>query len=201
MPVQVTVWNDRGVVSQFSSRYEWLSGFAPHDDLAGRYSAVLDGSPTVPAQASLDLSSVPPPGAPGPALGLKYNFEAGWRFVRVAPQRTEDTVITGRPVALRLWLYSDGSGNAVRCRFTDSTGQTFQPTAPLPMSAAGWQWIRMPMNENGMGSWGGAGDGVIHLPIHWDSIFLVDNTGKAGSYETWISSPMLEYPVIRYSIF
>jgi hypothetical protein len=32
--------------------------------------------------------------------------------------------------------------------------------------------------EHPLAHWGGANDGVIHYPITWDSIFLLDNVSK-----------------------
>ena len=38
----------------------------------------------------------------------------------------------------------------------------------------GWKWIEIPMTGQ-LQHWGGANDGVIHYPIRWETLLLVDN--------------------------
>jgi hypothetical protein len=35
----------------------------------------------------------------------------------------------------------------------------------------------MPLDSSG-GHWGGSDDGVIHAPLRWDSVFLLDNPSR-----------------------
>jgi hypothetical protein len=83
-------------------------------------------------------------------------------------------VMEGKPKTLGMWVWGDGSGNVLRCRFRDSSGQTFQPTYG-PVNWTGWKWITMALDGQDAGHWGGAKDGVIHYPIRWDSMLVVDN--------------------------
>jgi hypothetical protein len=40
--------------------------------------------------------------------------------------------------------------------------------------------------------WGGADDGVIHYPIHWDTLFLINNADQKETQGTlFISAPTL----------
>ena len=41
------------------------------------------------------------------------------------------------------------------------------------------------------GHWGGANDGVVHLPIEWDSLFLLDGNRRAMEGEIFLSAPPL----------
>jgi hypothetical protein len=87
-----------------------------------------------------------------------------------------------------------GEGNLARIRFTDSTGQTFQPDGER-MTWKGWRWVTFPLDGSGSGRWGGANDGFVHHPIRLDTLFLVDNPdqSKPARGEVWISSPVLAY--------
>lgn len=93
-----------------------------------------------------------------------------------------------------MWIMGDGEGNLARIRFTDSTGQTFQPVGER-MTWKGWRWITFPLDGSGSGRWGGANDGFVHYPIWLDTLFLVDNPDqtKPARGEVWISSPTLSY--------
>jgi hypothetical protein len=57
----------------------------------------------------------------------------------------------------------------------------YQPTGEN-INWSGWRWITMPLTDPTVGSWGGPQDGVIHQPIKWDALFLLDSsTQKAHS--------------------
>lgn len=78
-----------------------------------------------------------------------------------------------------MWIRSDGSGDALRMRFTDATGQTFQPDAGL-LDWKGWRYVEFLLQGNNSGRWGGADDGIIHYPIHKDTMLLIDSPGGRG---------------------
>nr|MDQ2731147.1 hypothetical protein [Armatimonadota bacterium] len=122
------------------------------------------------------------------ALQLTYRFDAGWKFVRLITGRADFNTIEGKPSSLGLWVYGDGAGNSPRMRFTDSTGQTFQPAAP-DITWKGWRYISFPLDGKEGGSWGGAKDGVIHYPIHLDTLFLLDGNHKATHGQIYLSGP------------
>ncbi len=126
------------------------------------------------------------------SLRLDYRFDAGWKFVRVLPQTPALQKIVGRPKALGMWIYGDGSGHWARLRFVDATGQTFQPNGPK-IDWKGWRYVTFPLNNSG-GFWGGANDGQIHGAIRWDSLFLLDSADRQPSRGTiYLSSPTLSY--------
>ena len=106
--------------------------------------------------------------------------------------------LDGRPMALGLWIYGDGSGNSPRMRFTDATGQCFQPTAP-DLKEKGWRYVEFALQAAGAGYWGGASDGIIHYPIHLDTLLLVDSPARKGTAGTiHLASPVLVYPAGQY---
>lgn len=177
------------------SRREVVDDFAQYnaESLAAAWKVVPDGDAKVGSTQTVSLAPAPPglPGAPVQALKINYSMEDGWKFIRLVPQREAMKRIEGRPKALGLWLHGDGSGHSPRLRFTDSTGQTFQPTAES-ISWTGWRYIELALDGAASGHWGGADDGVVHYPIRWDSLLLIDGTRSASPpRDVYLVSPML----------
>jgi hypothetical protein len=175
--------------------------FAPVDDfarygpatLAKAYRLVADGDAKVASTQSLALGE-PQGGPPLPgvkSLRITYDMKEGWKFIRLAPQDEATRRIDGRPRQLVLWLHGDGSGHSPRLRFTDATGQTFQPTADA-IEWKGWRSVTFPMDGGQAGHWGGADDGAVHYPIRWDTLLLIDKArDQAGRGEIHFASPTL----------
>ena len=140
----------------------------------------LDGDAKVPARANLSETN-----APGDqtqpftqAWRLDYNFDAGWRFVRCVPAGSQPVVLEGKPQALGVWIWGDRSGNALRLRVTDTSGQTFQPAGP-DLDWTGWRWVTFDLADLSKAShWAGANDGVVHGDLRLDTLLLVDGTRK-----------------------
>ncbi len=90
-------------------------------------------------------------------------------------------------------MYGDGEGNSPRLRFVDSTGQCFQPAAP-PVARKGWRYVTFAMDGTEAGHWGGANDGVVHYPIRWDTLFLLDSARQQRTQGTiHLAGPMVVY--------
>ena len=145
-------------------------------EAGGDWRAVLEGNDAVAANAHWffrPFDSPPPQPGLTRQIELIYQFAEGWRFATLRPPK-ELSAIEGKPKVLGMWVHGDGSGNVLRCRFTDATGQTFQPDYGL-IDWTGWKWITMRLDGTSGGHWGGANDGVVHYPIRWDSVALVDN--------------------------
>jgi hypothetical protein len=50
------------------------------------------------------------------------------------------------------------------------------------------------MDGTRAGCWGGAKDGVVHDPIRWDTLILIDKSrDRAGKGEVYVASPTLAY--------
>lgn len=181
------------VLAQGPRRFRVVAPFANPESV--RLSVVPDGDPRVKSEQSLAVEA-PPSGPPIPGIPcyrLKYRFEGGWKFVRIVGSPAEALTIEGRPAAVGLWIYGDGQGNIPRLRFADATNQTFQPDGD-PVTWKGWRYVVYAMDGTRSGHWGGAGDGVIHYPIRWDSVFLLDSAGgKATEGEVWVAGLTLIY--------
>ncbi len=165
------------------------------ESFAAAYRILPDGDVKVASTQTAEVAQ-PPEGPPVPAaaaIRIRYQFEAGWKFVRLAPCDDSVRAIAGQPRALRVWVYGDGSGNLLRLRLTDASGQTFQPGGQR-LDWRGWRPVTIPLDARGSGHWGGADDGVIHYPIRWDTLALIDSAGREKTAgEVYLASPMLVY--------
>jgi hypothetical protein len=143
--------------------------------------ALPDGDPKI--DSKVDCAEVPPPpGLPakaGRTLKITYDFDPGWKFLRLPAKGSVAEPIQGKPESLGAWVYGDDSGDVLRMRFADSTGQTFQPDGGR-LDWKGWRYVSFPMDGRNAGRWGGADDGVIHYPVRLDTLLLVDAAGKAS---------------------
>ena len=156
----------------------------------------LEGDRVNATFAKDDEAPLSPSGSP--SIRLRYSFVGGWKFLRLFTSETLSIPQTSRhqPTQSGLWLHGDGKGCQARIRFTDATGQTFQPDGPK-IDWTGWLYITFPMQsteEKPLAHWGGANDGVIHYPIKWDSIFLLDDVSRQPvEGEIYLSAPTLIY--------
>jgi hypothetical protein len=155
------------------------------------YQLVPDGDPKVASQQTLTVAA-PPEGPPFQGMGclkIAYHFAAGWKFIHWVPAAT---AIQGQPHSFGLWLYPEGEPNIVQLRIVDQTGQMFQE-GYLPLSWKGWHYNVLPMGAT-PAHWGGANDGVVHYPIHWDCLLLIDNPGRKETQGAlYVSGPTLIY--------
>lgn len=161
--------------------------------LRDAYSMVPDGNAAVASTLELELAAAPEsvPVEGVSTLLIRYRFDAGWKFANLVPRQESTRAIEGKPSELRMWVYGDGTGNRLRVRFTDKTGQTFQPDGGA-MDWRGWRCVTFAISADGSGHWGGADDGVIHYPIHWDSLLLIDSAKQQKTEGTvFLAAPML----------
>jgi hypothetical protein len=166
------------------------------ETVARAWQVVPDGDPKVASTQSVTVAALPAgPSSPGGSgLKIAYRMDKGWKFIRLVPQTDDLKRIDGRPKAVAVWVYGDGSQNALRLRFVDSSGQTFQPDGPR-LARKGWHFATFPLDGTSAGHWGGRNDGAVHYPIRWDSLLLIDSTRRAtGPLDVFVGSPVLIYP-------
>jgi hypothetical protein len=90
-----------------------------------------------------------------------------------------------------MWVHGDGTGNTLRLRVVDATGQTFQPGGEV-MRDKGWRYVTFSLDSSHAGHWGGANDGLVHYPLRWDSLLLIDSTHRKKTEGTvYVSVPSL----------
>jgi hypothetical protein len=153
------------------------------------FSVEPDGDPKVKSQLSMLVANAPAgmPGEPRKALRIDYSFDPGWKFLRVAPHGAKHEPLSGKPSALGMWVFGDGSNNIFNMRYVDSTGQTFQTTAGA-IDWKSWRFVQFSLAADRASHWGGANDGVIHYPIAFDTVALIDSHDRGGgSGQVWIA--------------
>lgn len=168
-------------------------GYAPVDGaVLAACRIVPDGDPKVASEQSIAPApgESPPPEVNAPVWKLRYRFADGWKFLRLAVERAELRPIAGRPQAIGVWLHGDGGQTSPRLRVVDAKGQTWQPSAET-IDWKGWRYVEFELSPS-TPHWGGANDGVLHYPLAWDSLFLLDNpsrTPRAGAIR--LAAPVL----------
>lgn len=171
---RVEVSDERGAtVLETAARFVRAFAFAaePEKPVADLRLIMDDGDRNVPLAATLEGCA----GRDGgPGARLRYEFGDGWRFLPIAP--AGGAAIEGEPARMHVWIHGDGSGDYLRCRFVDATGQTFQPDGGR-VDFKGWKLVEFPLRGN-FGFWGGAKDGIIHYPIRWNAVLLVDSAAR-----------------------
>jgi hypothetical protein len=151
-----------------------------------------EGDPNVKSTQTLSAGGDGPHGRASATLKVSYSFDAGWKYLNVTPKDTDFAAVNGKPKSLALWIRSsDATGDTVRFRFTDSTGQTFQPDGPK-LDTRDWRQVTFRISPAAH-HWGGAADGVIHWPIKIESLVLIDSTKAAHAGEISIAEPTLVY--------
>jgi polysaccharide biosynthesis protein PslG len=158
-----------------------------------RYRLVPEGDPQVASEQALSVAA-PPQGPPYPGMGclkVVYHFMPGEKLIRLAPLVEKIKTIQGEPVSFGLWVYGDGTGNTLGLRFVDRTGQVFQEGGSS-ITWNGWRYAVFPMGTALASHWDGAGDGVIHYPIRWDTLFLISNAERKETRGVvFLSAPTL----------
>ncbi len=152
------------------------------------YALELDGDSKVPAKATLTYVKSPEGGPSGVCARLDYDFDQGWRFVRVSPRPM--IKIPEKPLYAKLWIKGDGNDGLARLRLTDSDGQTFQPDYGR-LDFADWRCLTADLTCASAGHWGGRNDGIVRYPISWDTIFLLDNAGGRKKTGTVYLGPLM----------
>lgn len=151
------------------------------------------GAPPGEGGAAAALPSAGPPLAGMNALELTYRLPAAGASVRLIPEDSAHQQIPGKPLAIGLWLYGDASGVRPYVWIADSTGQIFEEGGG-PVNWQGWRYVLIHINIPQGAYHGGANDGVIHYPIHWDSLLVLRNASKEEVRgNVYISSPTLIY--------
>lgn len=181
-------------------------GLIPIADWLDRTAKVVaEGDAKVESTQSV-LPALPPdaePPAEHRAVKLSYRFGAGWKYLSIPWQEMIRPLPTGGtggqllpPARLGWWIHGDASGCHTRVRFVDATGQTFQADGPK-IVWKGWQYATFPLRPSedaALAHWGGANDGVIHYPIKWNAVFLLDNVSRQPLQgEIYLSAPTLVY--------
>lgn len=142
----------------------------------GDWRVVADGDPAVTATHTLTprTADVVPGLDALPTLDLDYRLERGWKFLRLVPRAPMGI---GNASSIGMWIHSDGSGNLVRMRVVDASGQVFQPDGGK-LTHIGWKWTTFAITPH-TAHWGGANDGVVKPPLKLDTLLLLDQADQS----------------------
>jgi hypothetical protein len=161
----------------------------PH---AASYQAALDGDAKISGTSAVRESA--PPAGWSPAAGvfaLDYHFDQGWRFCRCEAGRP--VVFAANPKAYGIWVWGDHSGNSLRLRVRDASGQTFQPSGPH-LDWSGRRWVVFDLTDlASCGRWGGASDGIVKGNLTLDTALLVDAEGRKTEGKIYFTDPAVVY--------
>lgn len=108
-----------------------------------------------------------------------YQFGKGWQYACLAP--VGSVAIPTGATKLNVWIKPDGSGNALRARFRDESGQTFQVDLGVLDSAtdrAGWRLVSISLSGEKANFWGGDGSGKPKGKLEWEALLLVDSINR-----------------------
>jgi hypothetical protein len=149
-----------------------------------RFALTQDGDPKVPVSMACKAVTVeegPLKGAQ--SLRIDYQFQQGWKFLELHARGDSAKPIDNDPVSLNMFVTGNTSGNYLRMRFVDATGQAFQPDFGK-IDWEGWKFVSFKLDGKDTGHWGGAGDGVVHYPIRLETLVLIDSAGKSNKAES-----------------
>jgi len=189
----------RVVCNAAPSRFHPIGDFSRYTagTLGSEYKLIEEGA-AEPADNTIELGlPVGTPPQPGmSAAKLSFRLPDEHSRVRLVPPAALIAIpgdANDEPKALGLWLYGDDSGVLPFIRFTDSTGQTFQDGGG-PINWKGWRYVLVHLASTGNNHSGGANDGAIHYPIHWDSLFMLANPpGRRAAGTIYLASLTLIY--------
>lgn len=149
--------------------------------LAGaRYGISQDGDPKI--MGTISAQPVRADGGPlagAEAVRIDYSFPPGWKFLELKPHGPLAQPVRGKPSELNMFVKGNGSSDGLRMRFVDATGQCFQPEYG-PLDWTGWRFVSIKLDSTYLPHWGGINDGVIHYPVHMETLVLV-NPGRDGT--------------------
>ncbi len=187
--IQVVDANRNVVFAVPSSRFfpvSDLSRYLPGATPSG-YKTESNGGPDL-------VAALPREGPPEPDMGaLKLSFKLPPGSSTVGLQATGLAAIQGEPKALGLWIYGDDSRAVPYLSFADTTGQVFEEGGG-PVDWNGWRYIVVFMDAPQASHSEGANDGLIHYPIHWDSLLTLRNpSDQEISGVLYLSGPTLIY--------
>ncbi len=158
------------------ARYLPLEGFVDKSDAPSGLGRVLFIENVAQKTESL-RSVVASEGSPAPvAVAFDYQFDKGWRYAQAMPEKT--WAMPEGAKALVLWVNSPGTGDSLRSRFKDATGQTFQVDLG-DLTWKGWRAVTISLDGTGKGAhWGGANTGIPQGRLQWEGMLLIDSTNR-----------------------
>jgi hypothetical protein len=156
---------------------------------------VADGDPKIQSEQSVSIHSAPELifDSDFPVLKIDYHFYGrGAKWLEIFPDKIENRKIVGQPKGFGLWVYGDNQGIMIKMRIVDTSHQTLQ-LSQIIVDWKGWKYVQMFVNEVGF-YWGGSNDGVVHYPIEYNTLLIIDNWKHSiVKSSIFITSPVIIY--------
>lgn len=176
----------RKIVLAESPITQFLSA-ANFNDVVGE-GQLNDFQATASEGATLALSAgAPQEGLPAVRTGgmeLLYQFKKAGGAVGVKPTNDAFRTIEGRPVALGMWVYGDGSGQMPFVVLMDRTGRRVSfPGRPITWK--GWNYVRFELNQ------------PVEAPLLLESLFRLENGTTPSFGRLYLNDPTWIYEVKR----
>ena len=106
------------------------------------------------------------------SVEVRYDFIANPKGLQYVGLGMAANLI-GKPKSLSVWVYGDNSGEWLRLRLGDATGELFQWNL-APVTWQGWKQVSVDLGPTEP-HWGGNDDGKLDYPLHFDSLLLDSN--------------------------
>ncbi|QEH33307.1 Beta-xylosidase [Aquisphaera giovannonii] len=177
-PIRVLLKDDRSTIlgDLEPRRYVPFPGFDDAGKPRAAFTAILhvENVGRTPRRLHAERSAADAPSSY--LIQVPYQFDKGWRYLTIAPEQTME-VPAGADSAV-VWVRGNTSGDALNCRYRDSTGQVFQVSLGH-LTRPGWYpvTIRFDGAEKTF-HYGGANDGIPHGPLRWEALLLIDSTHR-----------------------
>ncbi|MDR3707959.1 MAG: cellulase family glycosylhydrolase [Capsulimonadaceae bacterium] len=171
--VQVSLIDEKDrIIAQLpKTRYVLLPGMPRTASDTGGFDIVPCpmNIPATPAPANVVPAG---PDAPSPyAIEYPYKIAPTWLYTLLKPHATLQ--IPDDATEIVLWIKSTVDNCGLGSRYLDATKQTFQPGLGRT-DTEGWRAVHLTLRTQ-VYSWGGASDGLQHLPLRLDSLVNVDS--------------------------
>jgi hypothetical protein len=141
---------------------------------------------------SESVHSAPEPLFDSDSVVMKIDYHSNGSFFDMCKEKN---TVTGEPKAIGNWVYGDNQMMQIKIRIRDSSQQTFQihPETRLKIDWKGWRFVTFNLSQPET-HWGGSNDGVVHYPIEFENLLLLDSKEKYEIKGTvYMTSPVIIY--------
>jgi hypothetical protein len=155
-----------------------------------------DGDSKIKSEQSIAIHSAPEGlfDSDLPVLKVDYQFFGeGWKFLDIFQNKPENRKIPGEPKGFGIWVYGDNQKMTIAMRIFDASKQVHQlkPEFGATVDWKGWKYVQMNKDD---GHWWGPNDGLVHYPVEYQALFLIDNRDHLTAKSTiYITSPVVIY--------
>jgi hypothetical protein len=174
-----------------SNKYQF-----PPNEAVNDCAITADGDSKIKSEQSIAIHSAPEGLFDSDLTVLKVDYQffgQGWKFLDIFQNKQENRKIPGEPKGFGIWVYGDNQKMTIAMRIFDASKQVHQlkPEFGATVDWKGWKYVQMNKDD---GYWWGPYDGIVHYPIEYQALFLIDNRDRLTSKSTiYLTSPVVIY--------